>query len=392
MRDKPYCNAPWLGLAYEATQGCQPCCEWKNDTFWGTYEEYIKSDYLKRFKEMMYRDRTDPGCIECIHNEKIGGHSRRKYYEQWDNDVDYEAPGLNKIIRLDYRAGNKCNMMCRMCGPQSSSLLEEEIVAAGAQFGKHIKIHEEGFIKHLDTSDAYDLDLTHCEEISILGGEPSIDLKIRKFMNYVANTYSNIPILVTTNATNASDKWIKTLMKFCSGAGLQVILSVDATGPTQEFQRKSSIKWNTVKQNMLVYKKISDDPTTNCGVSVQCTATAINMVTLDKWWNELMDIGIEIIINQVWVPTGMSIACIPNDLKQKSIKYLENYIKELPKSRDDGATRSKVNTAESGIKILRDTPYTEYARKEFVALQNKYDNYRSENVRDLDDRFKVMMI
>ena len=53
MRDKPYCNAPWLGLAYEATQGCQPCCEWKQDTFWGTYEEYIKSDYLKRFKEFI---------------------------------------------------------------------------------------------------------------------------------------------------------------------------------------------------------------------------------------------------------------------------------------------------------------------------------------------------
>jgi hypothetical protein len=88
----------------------------------------------------------------------------------------------------------------------------------------------------------------------------------------------------------------------------------------------------------------------------------------------------------------MSIACIPNDLKQKSIKYLENYIKELPKSRDDWETRRKVKTAKHGIKILRNTPYTEYARKQFVALQNRYDNNRSENVRDLDDRFKVMMI
>jgi hypothetical protein len=387
MRDKPYCNAPWLGLAYEATQGCQPCCEWKQDTFWGTYEEYIKSDYLKKFKSNMYRDKTHPGCIECIHNEKVGGHSRRKYYEQWDNDVDYEAPGLNKIIRLDYRAGNKCNMMCRMCGPQSSSLLEEEIVAAGER--------EEGFIKHLDTSDAYDFDLTYCKEISILGGEPSIDLKIRKFMNYVADTYSNIPILVTTNATNASDKWIKTLMKFCSGAGLEIILSVDASGPTQEFQRKSSIKWDTIKQNMLVYKKISDDPATNCGVTVQCTATAVNMVTLDTWWNELMDIGIGVIINQVWWPKGMAVECIPNDLKEKSIKYLENYIKELPKidfSRDDWEIRNKYDTAEKTIRILRDTEYSEHAKKEFVALQNRYDNHRSENVRDLDDRFKVMMI
>jgi hypothetical protein len=143
---------------------------------------------------------------------------------------------------------------------------------------------------------------------------------------------------------------------------------------------------------MLVYKKISDDPTTNCDVTVQCTATAINMVTLDTWWNELMDIDIEVIINQVWVPTGMSIACIPNDLKQKSIKYLENYIKELPKSRDDRPTRNKFNTAESGIRILRNTEYSAHAQKEFVVWQNRYDNNRSENVRDLDDRFKVMMI
>jgi MoaA/NifB/PqqE/SkfB family radical SAM enzyme len=384
MRDKPYCNAPWLGLYYEGTVGCRPCCEWKGDTFEGNIKEYENSQFLTNFKKMMYADNESSFCQECIHNEKVGGHSRRKYYEKWDNYVDYETPGLNRIIRLDYRAGNKCNMMCRMCGPQSSSLLEEEIIEAGEQ-----KI---GFTKHLDTSDVYGLDLNGCEEISILGGEPSIDLAVRKFMNYVADNYSNIKIVVTTNATNASDKWIKTLMKFCSGAGLQVILSVDAAGATQDFQRKSKIGWNTIKKNMLVYKKISDDPTTNCGVSIQCTATAINMVTLDTWWNELLGIGIPVIVNQVWWPKGMAVSSIPNDLKQKSIKYLENYIKELPEPVNKLPTRNKYETTEQTIRILRDTEYSGHAQKEFVALQNRYDNYRSENVRDLDDRFKVMMI
>ena len=387
MRDKPYCNAPWLGLAYESTQGCQPCCEWKQDTFWGTYEEYIKSDYLKRFKEFMYRDKTHPGCIECIHNEKVGGHSRRKYYEQWDNDVDYGAPGLNRIIRLDYRAGNKCNMKCRMCGPQSSSLLEDEVVAAGER--------EEGFIKHLDTSDAYDLDLDNCIEISILGGEPSIDLKVRKFMNYVADNYSNIKIVVTTNATNASGKWIKTLMKFCSGAGLQVILSVDAAGETQDFQRSGG-DWNKIKKNIQKYKEISDSPEYNCGVTIQLTATALNMTTLDQWWDELLDVGVKIEINQVWWPKGMSIGAIPDEYKKQSIKFLENWLKELPnptgKNFQWNKRKNQIYAVTQATRILKGTEYSAHAQREFVALQNRYDNYRSENVRDLDDRFKAMMI
>jgi hypothetical protein len=381
MRDTPYCNAPWLGLKYEGTQGVQPCCEWKGSTFLGTYAEYVKSDYLKEFKQLMYLDKTQPDCIECIHNEKVGGHSRRKVYEQWDNDVDYEAPGLNRIIRLDYRAGNKCNMMCRMCGPTASSLLEEEIIASGEL--------EEGFIKHLDTSDVYDLDLSDCEEISILGGEPSIDLKVRKFMNYVADNYPNIPILVTTNATNASDKWFETLMKFCLGAGLQIILSVDATGPTQDFQRKSAISWDKIKKNLLKYKKAS--ATRNCGVSIQCTATAINMVTLDTWWNELMDIGIEVIINQVWWPKGMSIAAMPDEYKKQSIKFLEEWQRALPIT-DSSEYINKIKSTKSAIRILNNTANGPQASQEFKELNNSYDGLRGENILDLDDRFKVMMI
>ena len=313
MRDKPYCNAPWLGLYYEGTVGIRPCCEWKptSTEFSGNYKQYTESEYLKRFKEFMYRDKTHPSCIECIHNEKVGGHSRRKYYGQWDNDVDLEAPGIDRIIRLDYRAGNKCNMMCRMCSPQSSSLLEEEVIENGDQ--------EIGFIKHIDTSDVYDLDLGNCKEISILGGEPSIDLDVRKFMNHIADNYPTIKVMVTTNATNASDKWFKTLLRFCDRPGLQIILSVDAAGPTQGFQRKSKISWDTIKKNLVKYREMSKT-NDDCSISIQLTCSAINMVTIDTWWDELSSLGITMEPNQVWGPQGMAISCMPTEVKEKSIR------------------------------------------------------------------------
>jgi|14BtaG_2_1085337.scaffolds.fasta_scaffold02390_6 organic radical activating enzyme len=388
MRDKPYCKAPWLGLYYEGTVGCRPCCEWKHASFSGNYEDYTKSDYLKNFKQNMYNDEPEAGCIECTHNEKIGGHSRRKYYDKFE-DIDFEQTGLKYIARMDFRAGNKCNMMCRMCGPQASSLLEEELIMTGE---KHV-----GFQKHLDTSDVYGLDLSHCEEICILGGEPSIDLEIRKFMNHVADNYPHVRCVVTTNATNASKKWFDTLMKFCHGAGLQIILSVDAAGPTQDFQRKSNIKWNTIKKNLLKYRDTSFQ-NDGCEISIQLTCTSINMVTIDKWWDELVDLRIKLDPNQVWWPQGMAVSCIPPEVKEKSIEWLQNWkIEYVPlafKSCCHPAefidTDHQIYEAVSRlINILKDTEFE--GIEKFIHHTNRYDKIRNENIIELDERFKVMM-
>lgn len=381
MRKTPYCKAPWLGLYYEGTVGIRPCCEWKHASFSGNFEDYKESDYLKNFKKNMYNDVPEPGCIECTHNEKIGGHSRRRYYSKF-KDVDFTQTGLKYIARMDFRAGNKCNMMCRMCGPQASSLLEEEIIENGEK--------PVGFQKHLDTSDVYDLDLSNCEEICILGGEPSIDLKVRKFMNYVADNYPHVRCVVTTNGTNASKKWFDTLMKFCDGAGLQIILSVDATGPTQELQRKSNIKWNVIKKNLKKYREASlSHP--GCHISIQLTCTSINLVTIDKWWDELVDLDIQLDPNQVWWPEGMAVSCIPNEIKNESIAWLKSwkaqYIpnKVLRKAEVDLVYEA----ADRIINILKDTEFT--GVKRFQESTKRFDKIRDENILDLDTRFKVMM-
>ena len=390
MRNKAYCNAPWLGLAYEGTQGCKPCCEWKGDSFFGTYTDYIKSDYLNKFKNLMYSDKIHSHCIECTHNEKVGNYSRRQYYLDYefceDNSINYRKEGLNKIVRLDYRAGNKCNMKCRMCGPESSSLLEEEIIAAGER--------KEDFVRRLDTSDVYDIDLSQCEEISILGGEPSIDLEVRKFMNYIAEKYPKVKCVVTTNGTNASDKWFKTLMKFCEGAGLEIILSIDATGEVQDFQRSGG-KWNKIKKNALRYKEVADSVKhEKCTLSIQLTASAINMAVLDTWWDELMDVGIKVNLNQVHWPQGMSIEAIPDENKEQQIKWLKEWkrIKEEKLlKREDIGLRNKIQSATSSIAILENTKYTSVAANTFKLVQSRYDKLRSEDITKLDERFKVMM-
>ena len=384
MRDKPYCKAPWTGLSYEGTVGCKPCCEWKGPAFKGTYTDYIKSDYLKDFKEMVQQDKMNSGCIECMHDE-IDNHveSARLRYQKHDR-----SKGL---AVLDYRADNTCNMKCRMCGPSSSSLLEEE---AGIT------------IQRIDTSDVYDLDLSNCEEISILGGEPSIDLKVRKFMKYVAKTYPNIKCVVTTNGTNASDKWFDTLMEFCNGTGLQIILSIDATGDVQDFQRSGG-EWSKIKKNILKYKTVSEMPESNCEVSIQCTATALNMTVLDTWWNELLQMNVKVILNPVHQPYDMSIDAIPDENKKQQIEFLKEWIKivlkppakywkeikygQPPSPIDPNIMIDKIASAKAAISIFENSTYSQVANNKFKKLQNHYDKLRDEDITKLDKRFEIIM-
>ena len=391
MRDKPYCKAPWIGLTYESTVGCKPCCEY-NDTehtgFRGTYTDYRKSDYLEDFKKMMYEDDMSDGCRQCIDHEerKVEDHpSRRQKYEKYDIDEH----GDNKIVRFDYRAGNKCNLMCRMCHPEASSLREEEEI-------KHGTI--ESIFRIESTDDAYDIDLSGCEKLMILGGEPSIDLGVRKWINHIKDL--DMEENVTTNATNTSKKWFDTLRQLNR---LEINLSIDGTGDTQDFQRKGSV-WADIKPNILKYR--DEFPNT----TIQMTASAINFTVIDTWWEEMMELEIPMHSNPVFFPKEYSLRCIPDKYKESQVIWLKDWIaSQLPLKRGKMLTAQELNKitdytewkkhkasrqileAQVAITILENHSYSEEYNIMFKHEVKKMDGWRNENIGDLDPRFQEIL-
>jgi len=388
MRDKPYCKAPWIGLTYESTVGCKPCCEWRGDensSFPGNYTDYIKSDYLKNFKAMMYEDDMNKGCQQCIDFEErnLEDHpSRRQKYESYTIN-EY---GDNKIVRFDYRAGNKCNLMCRMCHPEASSLREEEEIKHG-----NIK----SIFRVESTDDAYSIDLSGCEKLMILGGEPSIDLGVRKWINHIKDI--DMIVNVTTNATNTAKKWFDTLRQLKK---LEINLSIDGTGQAQDFQRKGS-DWKEVKSNIIKYRDEFRD------VTIQLTASSINFTMLDTWWEELMELDVPIHSNPVLFPKEYSLRSIPDKYKEEQVTWLENWIekvdtgdtisaKELHKITDwNEWKRNKVSRqiieAKVAIGILENNQYREDYNKKFKHQVKVMDAWRNENISDLDYRFEEIL-
>jgi len=376
MRDTPYCNAPWVGLTYESSVGCKPCCEWqapdkdilssKGSAFQGRYTDYIKSDWLKDFKKLMYEDEMSTGCQVCINAEEApNSQSRRQDMSRFK----FNEHGENYIARFDFRAGNKCNLSCRMCHPEASSMREEEEIARG---------NIQSIFRVEDMSDAYDIDLTKCKELSILGGEPSIDLEVRKWIDHVKDY--DIDVCVTTNATNTSNKWFQTLKKLKNEP--EIWLSIDAAGEVNDFQRKGSV-WSSVKDNIIKYRDEFYEGSSK--LSIQLTASAINFTTLDVWWDELMELNIPIHSSPVIHPVEYNLGAIPDKFKEAQVIWLDNWLLEKPRH-----WRQKREVKEA-INILRSNPYSKEKQQLFKSEVTSLDSWRNESIIELDYRFKEIL-
>ncbi|MGZ0247325.1 MAG: hypothetical protein ACKVH1_15440, partial [Alphaproteobacteria bacterium] len=125
MKKIPKCWAPWQSIQSRgSSSGITPCCTWFGERFRGTISEYLDSDYLKDIKNKMFEEELPKECGECNVIEASGGISDRAHQTQMK--ARWSPDETNRIINLDYRPSNLCNLKCRTCKPSDSSKIEAE--------------------------------------------------------------------------------------------------------------------------------------------------------------------------------------------------------------------------------------------------------------------------
>jgi organic radical activating enzyme len=265
------------GMTLTPQAQIRPCCsfmyspdwylddgKWEND--WETLEHKNNEDWIDY-------------CVECKDTEALGN---KKSLRQIANErISDNATGR---AFWDIKLHNTCNLMCRMCGPHSSSTWQQNIKANpstmwGSTWNKQA-YQKYGWHKdYLEAIKPYVLD---AEILKFTGGEPFMIPHVKSLIKHVVKNGdpSNMRLQITTNGTYQLDnEWMSLFDRF---SFVSFTLSVDAVGDRYNYIRAGS-DFDTVNRNVCAYYSKYDHHV----YAVHQTLNASNIDQLKSWVDDI---------------------------------------------------------------------------------------------------------
>ena len=250
MTQQSFCQFPWTSLIVDLEKDLWRWCP-KVPTRQGFAGYYPVSKDLDSVKEKFINGEKPPQCTACWQPELMGFDSFRTLNR--GNELGEYYQGLRF---LDITLSTTCNTTCATCGPSASSKWKEVYINdVDAPFRpKNLAVSK------FDTSpglrklcDLIAENIETLERINIGGGEPTDDIKFYQLLTHLSNlpVVRDKPLLrLVTNANYRDPLVISALNTLRSnGWRLNIVVSMDAAGPEQEFVRAGS-DWNVFEKNI----------------------------------------------------------------------------------------------------------------------------------------------
>lgn len=266
---KNYCVLPFNSVSITANGEIRHCCNGGHNATGSPFikdisvEEIINNDFIQDIRDSFIKDERHPKCSRCWDMEEMGITSFREVANSFKNYAFHKTgiPNTNREIRfedieyIDLTLGNKCNLACRMCQPNSSSLLAKQEKDMGIYSGNID-------IDHSNENKEKILDLfrktKNLKSIYMLGGEPLINSFHFEILDLlIANGKSrNVEIHFNTNLqVNKVDSFYDRWEKFRK---VRIQASIDGSGDCYEYIRYPG-KWNKIYKNFKEISKIIDN-------------------------------------------------------------------------------------------------------------------------------------
>ena len=254
----------------------------------------LNCDTLRQVRKEILSGEWPEQCKRCKVDHSTGSNSRNEWETKKHLDVFTIEDAINstdadgtvtdpKLISLDLRIGNQCNLRCIMCFPGESTLWYKDYqeITGHDHFIVDDKIYslkladsDFDWANDRDTIDALVNNSKYLTKIKFGGGEPLII----KYHHYLLNRlieegYSqNIELEYSVNLTIFPpllfDLWKKfKVIKICA--------SIDAYGIANDAIRYPS-KWKTVTDNLKMLDKTDDN-------IIVFTSTTVSILTLEHF-------------------------------------------------------------------------------------------------------------
>ncbi len=343
-KSKAFCAYPYVSL-FIANSGKQlPCCYAQNDhaseipnpniSEAQHMQDLWNSHYLKKLREMMSDGKFPAACNICEKTEQLKGMShRQRSLEQFAEQlVDVEVDGghhvSSPIRHLDLRLGNKCNLACRMCHPASSNQLipEWQLSSIESERKEAEAIRKKSQWSHSDAS----MDLLTCGDLvdpvhlHLAGGEPAIDKKHERVLEYLvaSGKSKRITLSYNTNLTHVIPglKWREHFKK------IMILVSIDGVGTVNEYIRHPS-RWLDIDHMFRFYLEQAN-LYSNVQIETNVTVSAYNILHLKELFLYFSQLPsrrpVVPVFTLVQDPQWLKISVLPVNLQKSAKEKLDD--------------------------------------------------------------------
>lgn len=229
------------------------------------------SGYQTIRKKMLAGELIPEHCSSCYRLESQGIISARQQETvEWAQRLAIknlqDLTDIEKPTYYEVRASNKCNLQCRMCGPESSHLIEKEYRKIGL-------IPKTKIIKQKYRTGFDIIDFEKVSKIYVAGGEPTVMKEFYAFLQQcIEQNKTHIELLINTNGTNLNKKLRSKLSYF---QNLQFVFSIDGYDRLNHYIRWPS-RWNDIISNWKELRSLGHR------IHVNTTVSVYNIVSLHE--------------------------------------------------------------------------------------------------------------
>ncbi len=338
-----------------------------------TISESYNSDEFNAIRQNLRNGVQDKNCDHCWQQENRGERSLRLESVGHDKYQEvFESGKMVGLITVQLDLSNQCNLKCRTCNPNDSSMWVNEYFDVYEQ-DKSISLIEfqkrYNFTLHKEDVFFEDFKKNVLPTLAVIrfqGGEPFLMKRQWAIVDSIIESGLSKDILIGyhTNGTIWNDAIADKLSKFKE---VNLCLSIDDVGERFEYIRHPG-NWSDVKNNLESIVAWSSVDTDARDLLINCVVTPYNLLTLHELIDCCVSNNIPLNLHATNFPKHFSISNIPENLKHifieklRSKTYSTEYNDEL----------------ENVISVLLGEGSAEQWEL-FLKTSRLHDNYRNEN-------------
>lgn len=275
---KIFCNTPWyeLHIYWDGSLGI--CCREDHKLYSGneyniattSIAEWFNSLPVQKFRQSILGNRPLTECRKCYEEEQSGSNSRRIRSNQKSAifvqsfDASFAQSPIQKYLNstgqttshpidIHIDLGNFCNLACKMCGPEASSMIASQQVQWGIESSRKYLGTDwtnnqtvwQSFLQQL-------LEVPGLNNIHFMGGETLLTNRFEQLVDFMT-THGRFDTCFSfvTNGTVMRPRLMDKLGKF-RRVGIEV--SIETLDEHNAYQRQGT-DTDLVLANLDVYQK-----------------------------------------------------------------------------------------------------------------------------------------